>query len=89
MRRWKKYLSQRAFRQKGIANKHRGRIPATPILLTNQLTNNNLIYDEKTTCVLMVQRYKQYPSPQNLFSEPPFFFNKTLPPMGMIYRGTM
>ena len=59
MRRWKKYLSQGAFRQKKIANKHRGRIPATPILLTNQLTNNNLIYDEKTNCVLMVQRYKE------------------------------
>ena len=61
-----------------VGNKHRGRIPATPILLTNQLTNNNLIYDEKTNCVLMVQRYKHCPSTTNLFSEPPIFFNKTV-----------
>ena len=33
---------------------------------------------EKTNCVLMVQRYKQWPSTTNLFSEAPKFFNKIL-----------
>ena len=33
---------------------------------------------EKTNCVLMVQRYKQWPSTTNLFCEAPRFFNKIL-----------
>ena len=33
---------------------------------------------EKTNCDLMVQRYKQWPSTTNLFSEAPRFFNKIL-----------